>query len=988
MTLQIRLLGPLSILRDGQPISGLRSRKALALFVYLALTDQPVARAVLVDLIWPEQDEKRGRANLSWALNHLKTHLPGCISAERQAIQFTAPNNLMLDVHQLHEWLTVGDQVSLMQAVDLVQGELLAGFTLDGSPEFELWLVSERERLRQQAVQAVTTLIDRLEQSGRHADAIPYAEKWVALMPWREMAHRQLMRCYAAAGQREAALGQFAQCQRILEDELAVEPSAETVALYKQIRDEPQIAIATPRHNLTRPALPLIGRADELAKLTELIKDKQTRLVSLVGVGGVGKTRLATEFAWLQTTAASPYPDGVYFVPAVHLSRADALADAIAQVLSCPLPERVPPTTSLHNFLRRKRLLLIIDNFEQLLEAATLLSDLLEQAPNVTVVVTSQERLRISAETILPLHGLEVTDTAASKLFIYCAQQQDARFKPTADEQAAIDAICAAVDGNPLAIQLAATWVPLFTPSVILTEIEHDLGFIAADVQDIPARHRSLRAVFEHAWQHLSAAERKLLAKLAIFESDFSFKAAQAVATARPAILLKLVSRSLVEQAQEGRYKIHPLVRQFAFEQLRDTDGELLGQCQRGLAVFAAELLIANEASLRSDEREAMAHIKQEWTTVQAGWTQAHQLGLWTLIADSLRALDQFVSISTRTQDGLRLISDAVNSLPTDPELALLRGQLETRRGIYLARLADYDAARLKLEESLRLLGDDVPIERALALMGLASIARDQGKLELSMERNLQALALLEPTDAQFRKASCLNLLGMTASRLRELDSAENYYAQSVAIYHKLGSRWAITQPLNNLAIVAYYRKQFAQTQSLLAQNAEIYAELGDLEGQAVTLSNQATMAYETGDAAAAIPLFERCLPLCHEIGDRWLLSNTLASFGYASAQLGKLDAARGYFQEALREAQAIESTPLELFAIVGLAQVLRLEGDKGKSAEIITHVLHHPELNQINRNRAESEKAALIQTGIEARRFETTNNLPSFTILTTRLLK
>ena len=980
MGITISVLGSLSILHNGQPASGLRSRKALALFLYLAIIDQPVPRTTVAHLLWPDNDETRARANLSWALNHLKKHFPGCISAERHTLRFLPNPHISIDLHQLQTHFAAGDDDALASVVSQANGALLDRFGVDNNSEFEYWLITERERVRQLTVQALTRLIDKHEQAGDPKTAIPFAEKWVALMPWRDVAHHALIRLLAASGQQEAALSQFEQCKTILQNELAVEPSAETVALINSLNS----AIPQPirrKHNISRPALPLIGRQSEMSSATKLL-EKGKRLISIVGVGGVGKSRLAIELAWQQVNAHLNFLDGVYFVPAIHLQSAESLAEAIGKAVGAPPADVGDPVAPLLNFLRRKKLLLVIDNFEQLMAARDFVVSLLE-GTLLQVVITSQKALRISAETILPLKGLALRDDAATALFEFCARQQMADFRPNADDTSAINTICKLVEGNPLAIQLAANWITLLSPATLLQEIKNDISFIEAELHDLPERHRSLRALFNHAWAHLNNHERDLLARLALFDATFSFKAAQAVTTTQPSVLLRLVNRSLVEQDQRHDFRLHSLVRAFAAEKLQAKERQaLLAESQTLLAEYAATLLKTCQADFQGDEQVAISTIEAQWSVIQTGWYTAQALGRWDLVSDGLQALDQFVTVSSQTRIGLQLISDALEELGSDKVATPLHSQLATRQGIYLSRLGRYDEARATLDLSIAAMDEAKPAERALALMGLASIDRDQGRLDDSKRLSLEALALLDHPSMRWRRATCLNQLGMTASRMRDIDSAETYYTQSLQLYRSLGSRWAMTQPINNLAIIAHMRKQHDTAQRLMAQNAALYAEIGDRKGQAITLTNQATLALETGNTATALSLFERSLPLCRDLGDRWLASNAFSGYGYAQVQDGQLTAARSSFVKALSEAQAIEAMPLIVFALIGFAQLFRIEGDVILSAEIITRILHHPELNPANRTRTEKERDLLITTGIAPERFATPDDTPSLDML------
>ena len=250
---------------------------------------------------------------------------------------------------------------------------------------------------------------------------------------------------------------------------------------------------------------------------------------------------------------------------------------------------------------------------------------------------------------MFPLPGLALDDDAAVKLFVHCARRQDARFRPNAESLAAVRAICTTVAGIPLAIQLTATWIPLMPPAQILAEIERDIDFVAADLHDLPDRHRSLRAVFDHAARRLSDAEHRLLARLAIFDGEFGYEAAVAVAEARPAMLLQLVNRSLVEQIESGRYRIYPPLRPFASE-LPAANGAVAAETRSRLANYILELLVGSEGRLISAEEVTLTRIETAFHHIQTIWPllTAAQLDR------ALPALDRFLTITTRTHAGVR----------------------------------------------------------------------------------------------------------------------------------------------------------------------------------------------------------------------------------------------------------------------------------------------------------------------------------------------
>jgi DNA-binding SARP family transcriptional activator len=359
-TFHLRFLGPIQAEQNGKPLRGFRSRKALALLGYLASQGQALPRERLVDLLWEDQTESRGRANLSWVLNKLNKLLPDCLQADRHSIQYQRSDTYWLDLDVFDGLEAQGEPGGLAEAVELYRGEFLEGLYLEGCAEFELWVVAERERWHQRMLRALEKLVAHHGQRGEYGDALRFAQRLLELEPWQEETQRQVMRLLARSGQRAAALAQYETCRRVLVEELGVEPAEETTALYQRIR----AADAARRHNLPPQPTPFVGRKRDLAEIATLLDDPECRLLTITGPGGVGKTRLALQVGQAKSGA---FLEGVYFAPLAAVSAPDFIVSAIADALQFSLSDQRDPQAQLLSFLRGKEVLLILDNFEHIL---------------------------------------------------------------------------------------------------------------------------------------------------------------------------------------------------------------------------------------------------------------------------------------------------------------------------------------------------------------------------------------------------------------------------------------------------------------------------------------------------------------------------------------------------------------------------------------------------------------------------------------------
>ncbi|NJN93820.1 MAG: hypothetical protein HC875_06880 [Anaerolineales bacterium] len=492
---RLQLLGPVSLYRDGEPIHGFKSRKVLALLGYLAAEGRPISRSYLAELFWPDQPESRSRNNLSQALHNLLNLWPGCCEANHHAIRFCSTASTSLDLKGFNDWVGKGEVSTLAMAAELYRGDFMAGMYLDNCPEFEQWLRLEQENWRQRVTQVLRDLIAHYTQPNETEQALQFISRLLEIDPGDEDAHRQKIVWLAQSGQRSASLAQFEACRLYLTEELGVEPASETVQLYERIRSgelrhEAQIstangnlssAVSTPAsffyNNLPAQSTSFIGREEELTLIEQYLGKPACRLLTIIGLGGIGKTRLALQSA----AAANGFRQGVCFVGLTSISSPDFLISTIASALKFPLYGRGDPKTQLIDYLSDKEMLLVLDNFEHLISGAGLLVEILQRAPHLKMLVTSRERLSLQEEWILDLQGLTfpegddmvlLENYSAVQLFLQRAQQVQADFWLRYLDKPAVVRICRLVEGMPLGIELAAAWIRTFSCREIVVEIE------------------------------------------------------------------------------------------------------------------------------------------------------------------------------------------------------------------------------------------------------------------------------------------------------------------------------------------------------------------------------------------------------------------------------------------------------------------------------------------------------------------------------------
>lgn len=459
----LSLLGPFEAALDQQTISNFATDKIRALLAYLAMeAGQPHRRETLAGLLWPEWPHKISLRNLRQSLHRLKQtldhHQPGfsnqLLTITRQTIQLN-PDHLQLDAADLATLLTKVEKHPhahlytcrpcldhLRRAINLYRGELMTGFSLTDAPEFETWLLVQRERLHQQMLLTLDHLALAAEKNRAYEEALGYARRQLTLEPWREETHRQVMRLLALDGRRGEALAHYDTCRHILAEELAVEPAPETTALYEAIRaDKPLDALSLEMvsrsrlHNFPTQLTPFVGRQRELQYITEQLVDPNCHLLTLTGPGGIGKTRLSIRAAEIIGESVSDFKDGLYFVSLTAVATPDLLISTIAAILDLTFNQRETPHAQLLHYLSGKKMVLVLDNFEHLLADVSLLTDIASTAPQIKLLVTSREPLNLNNERRLLLEGLAYIDNAvtadAVELFLQAVHRVQHNFQPT-----------------------------------------------------------------------------------------------------------------------------------------------------------------------------------------------------------------------------------------------------------------------------------------------------------------------------------------------------------------------------------------------------------------------------------------------------------------------------------------------------------------------------------------------------------------------------
>lgn len=988
--LMITLFGRPCIYLEGEEVTGFVSNKASALIYYLAVTRQPCSRHKLAGLLWGDFTEQKARKNLRDVLSNLRQILGPYLIINRNDVSLNGDAPIEIDVESVDftiqdverlvsSYLSPAKVALLTEVVELYQGEFLEGFHIAHAPDFEIWQVAERARYQNLAIRALHSLTEYATRQGNTTLGLKYATELLVLEPWHEETHRQIMKLLVWSGQRSAALAQFEACRRILADNFGVEPEFETRQLYERIlrgdliltettmaSDAPPIKPFT--HNLPSLLTPFLGREAELVDVIDRLRDPGCRLLTLVGPGGVGKTRLAIQAAQTILTdhgVEKDYSDGVYFVrlasvenPELDVSKHvsdeyNPVAATIADAFDLSLTDPDAPVSRLLNYMREKRMLLLIDNFEHLLAYADYLAILLAAAPGVKMLVTSRVRLNLRGEQLFMVDGLpfpeEASDQAswedysAIQLFLQTARSVNPGFVVTSDEITAVNRICQLVDGLPLGIELAATWVRVLSCVDIHQELVKNLRFLNVSMRDVPERHRSLWAVITYSWNMLSAQQHQILRQLSVFRGGFTREAAAFVAEASLSDLSGLVDFSFIRSSNnrpDFRFEMLEIIRLYVAEQLQQKPAEGTAVFNRHCDYYLNFVQSYSEKLQNSDQRVALDALSVEMENIRVAWRWAVLQQDEKQLAKGLPGLFDYYDMRSRFQEGLDAFQRAVDAVKVielkSVEVKILLGKLLARQGWFCFHVAKFTEAKDFLEQSvamLRPLPDPYALIFSLNYRGAVYFHLEM--IEAAKASCEEARQLSQNVEDGYGAGIALNILSQIAYREGDYDMAQLRGQESLAIVTKLDNPWSKAYSLSNLAQVAFACEDYEEVKKLSQTILSIREEMGDLRGMAMSLALLAHTAVAQHEFEEASDLYQRSLDIYREIGNQKGIVSSLIGLANTAEQQGNFGIATVNYTDALKRAIKINNLP-ELKEIgEGLLETIRAQGDIDKAQQL-----------------------------------------------------
>lgn len=915
--LEIYVLGDIALKLNGQTVNSITSRKGLGVFVYLACHEHAISRQSLAELFYGHLPQKRAMANLRVLLSRLRP-VASYLTLTRSTVAFDTTQPHFLDIRTLEAALqqattplTETSAESLAEALALYRGDFLAGFHLSDTLSFEEWVVVEQERLRQLAVDGLTRLTTYYFETQQTQPGLDSAARLLQIDNLHEEAYRLMMHLLVQANQRAQALSYYERCCQVLDTELGVPPAAETVALYEQIlahEGHSPTPVRQP-HNLPRLVSGTVGRTHEVTQIIERLANPDCRLLTLVGLGGIGKTRLALLVA-RQLLGEPLFSDGIYFISLVAVQQPGLIIETITDALGITFDRDDPPEMQLAAYFQHKTLLLILDNFEHLLPAAEQVASLLQQAPGLKVMAVARDRLNIQGEWLFRVRGLAYPTDATSdplaheavQLFLSTARRVLSDFVVSDAEVAHIVHICQLVEGMPLAIELAASWLRVLPCAEIVTELQRNLDFLSTSLRDIPERHRSLRALLNQTWAMLSDAEQDVFSRLSVFQGGFDRIAAEKVAGATLQTLAVLLDKAMLQrdaQAEYPRYHIHDLLQRYAFQKL----AQPTEAAQRHSHYYAAWMQ-AQTAPLRgAGQQQALQAINTDLSNVRAAWHQAIAHRDWGVIEQMLAALFHFYDMRSWFREGYEAFRQASEHLQpgaSQPEQRVI-ARLVARQGWFNFHLGHYQQAETELQQSLTTLQQgDAPHDVVFCLNYLAAIHRHTGNYEAAHTALAESLTISEASGDTFGTSIALNILGQVYSLQGDDDRAVQCCREALTLKQALGDLWGMTYSLTYLGRIAIAQAHVAEAAQFFADSLTIYQDIGDQRGVAFCLQNMGAMSRARGHVSQAVAQYQQALALFEHIGGRLGALHCLTALGEIYRAQDDHVTAQTYYERAL----------------------------------------------------------------------------------------
>jgi predicted ATPase len=943
---QLKALGGLRLESPGLTSTPFSQPKPLVLLSYLSLEGSQ-QRKHLAELFWPDGHRLK---SLSMTLTRLRQGVGEVVEADEKH----AKALLSCDAKELLESL---DKSEWQKASELYTGAFLEGVVLeDWSSELEEWVYTTREYLAGRVHYALLNLAEEAAKLQDFDNARDHAERAYKLPGLGGTEITNLKRLYPLLSASSSLLAP--------EVRKELEGYGITVQLSREEAKAKFQGDKTVSQLPTRQTS-FVGRDVELTELATMLAKVQ--LLTLLGTGGVGKTRLALQLAHEQQKLG--VFEGVYFVSLESLGSSDLILPTILSTLRLTQQSNTEPLTQLIEFMDQRSILLVLDNLEGLLENVTVLSDLIGQCPNLKLLVTSRERLNLEEEHLFPLEGLafprsnatleEAKTSDAVALFSERAQQLQPQFE-LEEQLDSVLRICKLVEGLPLGLELAASWVRLMSCNEIADEIERNLEFLATTTRNVPERHRSLKAAFEYSWQLLTQKEQEVLRKLSVFVGGFRREAASDVAGATIPLLASLVDKSLLRVLPNGRYDQHPLLYQYGQEKLLENLAEH-DEAKRKHTDYYVHLLKEQAKFFKGpQEKDAVNFLAGDVQNLEVAWKHLIDYGDVSTLEEVIQPLSELCASLGKYRDGLILFESALatlDALHSDHRFVL--GILHIAKARFLYFIAQFEQAVVAGEEGLSLIESSGHYDVNVTVRAMNEVARSLASLahyKKAVSYYEQGSELLRKSEEFHRMADLQGNLVLSLTMLGEYDKAEVIAYEVKAVYESVEDWEGVIWILSTLGGIKRFTQNYQEQKTLLEQAIGLYQQkqlssswlLCDL------LSSVGTAHRYLKQYPLAIDYQQKALNLARDTGNLFKLPSILLGLGSSATELGNFNQAKNYLRECFMLLSSSKEQVILFNALIGWSKNETALGNVREAARVLGFVRAQANLDEEDRREAE----------------------------------
>ena len=922
---------------DNEPLVVFRTRKAEAILYYLVVASKPVDRTELAELFWPEMTTSSAQKNLRATLPDLREMLGDYLSVNNQTISIATELEHWVDLYELRQLLAEPIPTAaagFSQCMQLFQGELLNGLAVSNAPEFDSWLTQQRESFQNLIVDALEQWSEQFAAQGAIDHGLEATQRWLQLQPWNETAHRLRMKLFWHNKERGAALLQYTQCFKYLEEELGVEPSSETKHLYAKIQsnelpapfDGPSLVQQSNRvqqgdrvqpraikHNLLSKFTSFIGREEEIETLLHYLLEQKHSLISIVGEGGVGKTRLAVAVAEKLVSGAvqTPYHDGIWFISCAGIDDGPTTQEQLAINISTAIGVQFQGTKSLIDqlidYLANKSLLLIIDNFEHLAEHVQLFLSLVQQSRKLQLLITSRHQLNVQCDICLRLDGLAIPSLTAYATDEVLQPEELSLILRSPSVQILSDRaekvlpgfvidehngtmagrLCQLLNGNPLALELAATLTLHYDLGTLFHELMQNYLLLTSDLQDLPIHQRSIYNTIDYSWRLLSPSLAKLMAQCSVFRGIFNYHAATTITHESPRTLTQLVYRSLLHTDEQRHIQIHEMVRQFAAQKLAQNP-DLQMATYRQHSEYYIGLLVQWWESTSS--QHIVAHLLPHLDNLYAAWEWAFNHRVFGLLSRAIIPFTQFHIYTGLIWDVHILINSYSQKLQTIQDSDAKNSDAAS------ADAASTNAANAATDQAQEL--------RTALTYASAVFNHHLGNYEQATELMLTAQKEVSQFGYLYLAANIEHYLANFHRLAQRLQEAQEHFSQAIRYAQDQQQPYSGISPLLYLASLAIQRGYPDEGETYLKHAYSLLQEYPDVTIATSYHSILGTLQHAQGRWSEALVTFQRMIAI----------SSQQRKPIHEYHNVGKILWQSGCFEKAKEYLEQVDSTDRNFF--------------------------------------------------------------------------